>query len=226
MRFTLQPASGTSVTVDVGVDNLVIAGWTGRDAAQVEHHIVELERIGVARPSTIPAFYRVGANLLTSAATVEVLGATSSGEVEFVLFATAHGVLVGVGSDHTDRELEAASVARSKQVCPKPVGGTLWRYEDVRAHWDRLELHSYASVGSTRRRYQSGPVARMLDPQALLRKFDGVANLPLGTAMFCGTLAVEGEIAPAERFEVELVDPVLGRTLRHEYVARVLPVVA
>lgn len=226
MRFALHPASGPASEIDVPVDRLVIAGWTGRDAVQVEHHIAELERIGVARPSTIPAFYRVGANLLTTAGTVEVLGDTSSGEVEFVLFATAQGLLIGIGSDHTDRELEAASVARSKQVCPKPVGDTLWRFDDVREHWDALELRSYATVGSVRRRYQAGPVAKMLDPRALLYKFGSGPSLPPGTAMFCGTLPVEGDIAPAERFEVELVDTVRGRTLRHEYTARVLPVVA
>ena len=36
------------VTLDI--DRLIIAGWTGRDAAMVEHHIAELEAIGVARP--------------------------------------------------------------------------------------------------------------------------------------------------------------------------------
>lgn len=225
MQFSLHPAGGTPQALDVAVDTLVIAGWTGRDAAQVEHHIAELERIGVARPSTIPAFYRVGANLLTTASTVEVLGTASSGEVEFLLVQTSVGLLVGVGSDHTDRELEAASVAQSKQVCPKPVAPVLWRYDDLRPHWDRLELRSHATVGGVRRRYQGGAIARMLDPHALLRKFDAAATLPVGTAMFCGTLPVEGDIAPADRFEVELVDPVLDRTLRHEYAARVLPVV-
>ncbi len=44
---------------------LVIAGWTGRDAAAIEHHIEELEAIGVPRPSSVPLYYRVGAGLLT-----------------------------------------------------------------------------------------------------------------------------------------------------------------
>ena len=44
--------------------------------------------------------------------------------------------------------------------------------------------------------------------------------------MFCGTLAAIGGIRPASRFEVELEDPVLGRTLRHAYDIEVLPVVS
>ena len=44
--------------------------------------------------------------------------------------------------------------------------------------------------------------------------------------MFCGTLAAIGGIRPASRFEVELEDPVLGRTLRHAYDIDALPVVS
>src|SRR3989442_1098095 len=46
--------------------------------------------------------------------------------------------------------------------------------------------------------------------------------LPVGTAMYCGTLAVIGAIGGGERFEIELDDPRLKRTLRHSYVARCL----
>ena len=100
----------------VRIDTLVIAGWTGRDRAAVEAHIAELEILGVARPTTTPVFYRVSAALLTTAEEVEVLGDTSSGEVEAVLLALDDGLWVGVGSDHTDRKAEAAGVALSKQL--------------------------------------------------------------------------------------------------------------
>ncbi len=92
------------------VQDLVIAGWTGRDAAAVEEHIVELEAIGVARPRKVPCFYRLGANLLTTDGQLDVTGPDSSGEVEFVLLSLAEGLFVGVGSDHTDRKVEAYGV--------------------------------------------------------------------------------------------------------------------
>jgi hypothetical protein len=44
--------------------------------------------------------------------------------------------------------------------------------------------------------------------------------------MFCGTLGAIGGIRPASRFEMELEDPVLERTLRHAYAIDVLPVVS
>jgi hypothetical protein len=42
--------------------------------------------------------------------------------------------------------------------------------------------------------------------------------------MFCGTLAAKGGIRPGSVFRMELEDPVLKRTLRHEYRVKVLPV--
>jgi hypothetical protein len=90
-------------TGDAEIENLVIAGWTGRDAAAVEKHIRELEKIGVKRPSRTPIFYRVAASLLTTADAIQVAGHDSSGEVEFVMLSLADGLWVGVGSDQTDR---------------------------------------------------------------------------------------------------------------------------
>jgi hypothetical protein len=43
--------------------------------------------------------------------------------------------------------------------------------------------------------------------------------------MFCGTLGAIGGIRPATRFEMELADPILGRSIRHAYDIEVLPVV-
>jgi hypothetical protein len=44
--------------------------------------------------------------------------------------------------------------------------------------------------------------------------------------MFGGTLGAIGGIRPAARFEMELVDPILGRTIRHGYDIDVLPVIS
>jgi F0F1-type ATP synthase membrane subunit c/vacuolar-type H+-ATPase subunit K len=57
----------------------------------------------------------------------------------------------------------------------------------------------------------------MRSPEELIGLYCNGAALPVGTAMFCGTLAVHGGIVSAETFEMELEDPVLGRSLRHSY---------
>jgi hypothetical protein len=209
----------------VDIRSLVIAGWTGRDKAAVEHHIAELAAIGVKRPRTVPCFYRLGANLLTTAPELDVVGGDSSGEVEFVLVSAPDAMYVGIGSDHTDRKVETYGVTASKQMCPKPVGRELWRLADLEGHWDRLVLRSHVTRGGKRRLYQEGPVVRMLSPRDLLARLpDSPGRLPEGAAMFCGTLVVQGEIGGGERFEMELHDPVRKRSLKHEYAARSLAV--
>jgi len=48
-------------------------------------------------------------------------------------------------------------------------------------------------------------------------------SLPVGTAMFCGTVPVHGKIGRSAAFEMELHDPVLNRTLTHTYRVEMLP---
>jgi hypothetical protein len=205
------------------VEDLVVAGWTGRDAAALERHIAELAAIGVKRPRTTPIFYRVAASLLTTDDAIEVLGEHTSGEVECVAYSFPDGLWIGVGSDHTDRRAETVGVSLSKQLCAKPVSRQLWRFAEVEPHWDSLVLRSYIHVDGTRRLYQEGFVAAMRPLPELILLYGGGKTLPNGTAMFCGTLAVKGEISPADTFEIELTDPILRRAITHSYRVRALP---
>ena len=198
------------------VSQLVIAGWTGRDEAALRKHIRELEAIGVKPPKTTPIFYRVSADLLTSASRIQVSGPDTSGEVEFVLLRTSDGLRVAVGSDHTDRKAETIGVSLSKQLCAKPVSPESWPYEEVKGHWEKLILRSWTD-GEL---YQEGSVAAMRSPEDLLSRHP----LEDGAAMFGGTLAAKGGIRPGQRFRMELEDPVRRRKLVHEYRVEVLPV--
>ncbi len=224
LSFDTVTSSG-SRSRQVRIENLVIAGWTGRNEAALEKHIRELEELGVARPKTTPIFYRVSAGLLTTAARIDVPGSDSSGEVEFVLLALEDGLWVGVGSDHTDRKVEAVGVTLSKQVCAKPIARTLWRYDDLKDHWDSLILRSYAIENGNRLLYQEGPLGAMRAPEDLIERYCGAGKaLPTGTAMFGGTHAVHGGIRFAPGFVIELEDPALERRITHEYEIRCLPV--
>ena len=58
----------------------------------------------------------------------------------------------------------------------------------------------------------------MLPPDALVKEFVARGGaFEAGSVMFCGTLATIDAIRPSARFEMELHDPVLGRTIRHAY---------
>jgi hypothetical protein len=210
---------------------LVIAGWTGRDATAIEHHIVELEALGVPRPSSVPLYYRGSRSLLTQESELEMLGPDSSGEAEPVLFMAQGEWWLSVGSDHTDRRVETYSVAVSKQMCAKPVATTAWRWRDVAAHQDQIELGSEIFEHGQWVPYQKG-VLRAIRPLIELR--DGFwpgGQASEGCFMFCGTFAAipnaQGlAIRPASRTRLVLRDPVLGRVQTHEYAVTALPVIA
>jgi hypothetical protein len=214
----------TETFIPGSVRQLVIAGWTGRDRIAQEKHIAELELLGVRRPPSTPVYYRASAARLTTTESIEVTGDESSGEVEFVMLQLGGSLWIGVGSDHTDRKVETYNITVSKQMCDKPVAREVWLFDDLRDHWDSLILRSWAVNEGNRRLYQQGNVTAMLHPHDLIAGYVPGGSLEEGTAMFGGTLAAIGGIQPADRFEFELEDPILKRTLTHGYDIRKLPV--
>jgi uncharacterized protein DUF2848 len=223
LTFTIDD-KGAPTPLTLPIDQAVIAGWTGRDPVARDKHIAELEAIGIARPATTPIYYRVSARRLTLEDSIEVCGKDSSGEAEFVLIGWQGRIFVGAGSDHTDRKVESYSVTVSKQMCDKSIAPELWELEDVIGHWDRMILRSFAWIDGTRVLYQEGTLDAMLPVKELLARGFESGKLPDGCAMYGGTFAAIGGIRPADRFEYELVDPVLKRVIRHGYDVIALPV--
>jgi hypothetical protein len=207
----------------VTITKLVVAGWTGRDPVAVEKHIVELEALGVKRPAATPIFYRVAAARLTTKDAIEATGDKSGGEAEYLLLKHDGRLWVGVGSDHTDREVEKYGVTVSKQLCDKPMAAHFWAYDEVAPHWDQLVLRSHVTENGQRSLYQEGAVAAMLPPQELLARY-GEDRMTEGTLMFCGTLAARGGVRATPAFDYEIEDPMLGRKISHAYRVISLPI--
>jgi hypothetical protein len=223
LDFTIETLAGRR-PARFDISALVVGGWAGRDKAAMEHHIRELEALGVRRPASTPVFYRVAASRLTTAAQIECTGGASSGEVETVILAQNGALFVGVGSDHTDREVETYGITVSKQLCDKPVSKVLWPLDEVADHWDSLILRAWIIEGGARVAYQDGSVAGLLDPRDLIALYTSGGTLAEGTAMFGGTSPAIGGIRPSGRFEAELHDPVLGRSLHCAYDIVSLPI--
>ncbi len=203
---------------------LVIAGWTGRDRAAIEHHIEELAAIGVPRPSKVPLYYRVSISNLTQSSKIQVVGENTSGEVEPVLFKAKGQWWLTVGSDHTDRSAEEYSVALSKQVCPKVVGVQAWALEEVKDHLDQIQL--LAKIGEEQTIYQKGSFASIRPLMDLLSGYSNDSTFSDGFFMSCGTLGAIGGIRPSARFEMSLHDPKLSRTISASYEIQSLPLIS
>ena len=128
-------------------------------------------------------------------------------------------IYVGVGSDHTDRELERMDILKSKQVCPSVLSKNLWAYEEIKDHWDSIEIRSWAVEKGKRTLYQDSTLSTILPPEELVRlvqqRVDGSLE---GIAIFSGTPPlVTEQILFSDRFEGELLDPILKRKITFGY---------
>jgi hypothetical protein len=227
----LQFDIGGGATLAVNPRRLVIAGWTGRDAAAIEHHIEELAALGVPRPSTVPLYYRVAAALLTQDEQVEVLGDASSGEVEPVLVRAQGRWWLTVGSDHTDRAAETYAVDVSKQMCAKPLARQAWAFDDLGGRVDALQMESRILEGDAWVLYQQGTLERIRPLVDLVAGLPRDVPVEDGLLLFCGTFGAlpdaQGRgVRPSTQMQLQLHDPASGRRIEHTYRCLCLPRVA
>tara|TARA_B100000809_G_scaffold257118_1_gene298147 strand:+ start:768 stop:1553 length:786 start_codon:yes stop_codon:yes gene_type:complete len=182
---------------------------------------------------TNPSIFRITRDRLTQSDTFEVQGAHTGGEVEIVAIRTAEEVLISVGSDQCDRELDPLFPDKPKQMCPHPMAKIAWPYEEVRDHWDELKVYSEVSRNGQTITLQDSTLSTLVSLEYLL-SMDVVKNLPDPMFLYCGTAnflpsaaeQVEKLDLPemtchgvGDSFLVRLTDPVLGRTIEHQYSA-------
>ena len=183
---------------------LVVIGYAGRDRAAVEHHIDELAQLAVPRPASIPLFMVFPPWLLSQTASIEVAGSQTSGEAEIVVVVDGDDAFVTLGSDHTDRALEAVDIVASKGVCPKPVATSGWPVNAVGDRWEHLRLRSRIDGDGP---YQDGSAAVNLHPLELVAAIPWAGRPPGCFVAFTGTVPVIGDIRASTGFRAELAGP-------------------
>lgn len=185
----------------------VIAGYTGRDRAMVQQHIDELAHEGIAPPPEVPMLYTMPVEILTVENRIDVPSTQSCGEVEPVLIGVDGALYLGVGSDHTARDVEREDIAKSKRVCPKPLGRSVVRIASPDSALDSLVLDS-AIDGAP---YQHGTLSQISPLASLLELFQtrvGASRFVL----FCGTVPL---LTPGFRFGTHFAGRLHGAALPH-----------
>lgn len=216
---------GKQTAVTLTMDCCVAAGYTGRNQDNVKAHIDELQKLGVQTPYATPAFYWISPNRLTSQSNIVVVGEQSSPEVEFFIAYDQSGDLyMTVASDHTDRELEAVSVGKAKQICDKVLGDVFWGVRDIEAHWDQITLDSIVLHHNDWLHYQSGTLADILPLEQLLslaQNDDCSGDRP---CLLSGTIPIKGgETLYTSCCKITMTDPVLKRSITKQYTITTLP---
>lgn len=220
LNLVVRDRDGREAALNFPVRRLLMAGFTGRKQKVARKHVEELRKHGVEAPKKIPAFYVVPNHLVATDGEIEVLGNQTSGEVEPVLLFHGGEIYLGVGSDHTDRELEKSSIAKSKVMCPKVLCRELWSFKDVRKRWDRFVLRSWLGDGRRKKLYQEARLSTFLPPEELIRLTRSHirgANLE-GMVLFLGTIPIKGSgFGFASTFTGELLDESSKRGLGFSY---------
>jgi Protein of unknown function (DUF2848) len=213
-------------TVAVTVARLLNAGYAGREQDEVAAHVAELAELGVPAPEVTPALYPVAPYLAAQADAVPVQHGRTSGEAEWALVVAGpdpEDLLLTVACDHTDRALEVHGVAWSKNAGLDVLGRGAWRLVDVEDHLDELRLRAWVTHDrAPEQLIQDAPLAALLPPRYWL---DEVARLlEPGTVLLSGTVAMLPDVDQfADRWRVELADPVTGRTLDLAYAVQHMP---
>ena len=206
--------------LDFQVKKILNAGYTARDQSEIQKHIEEMRKEGIATPKSVPIFFPKIADRITTAERIEVLADdTTSGEAEFVLLFDRDEIYVGVGSDHTDRKLEQHSILAAKQLCANVISTEVWRYEEIKEHWNDLILRSWVEKDGQRQLYQEARLGTFMEVAELIDRVKGQVAGDLGGLVFyAGTIPViGGEMCFSPRFEAKLIDEQRGRSLSCAY---------
>lgn len=223
--MALSFSTGGKERIEPDIARLVLAGFAGRSAVEIEAHIAEMARQGVPRPPRIPMFWPVLPHLLTQARGISIYGPDTTPEVEYVLFDWRGIRYVTLGNDQCDIEVEARlSSEKSKNLCPKVVAREAWRVADVLAHWDELRL-TLSCNGDT---MQQDRLAVLIRPEVLRDKLAALdGGNDQGRMIFSGTIATRAAFPPPPYdLTMRLTDERLGREIRHDVrVTALLPFV-
>lgn len=204
------------------VKRMINAGYVGRNIEAVQAHIDELSLEGVPAPASIPMIFPVLSKNITTNSKIEVVGDKTSGEVEFVVLFQQDKVYIGVGSDHTDRELESVSISKSKQICENVLSETVWEFDDVKERWDTLSIKSWVKTDDSDQMilYQDALLGSIISADDLidLIKSKLKDSQTEGLIIFSGTVPVVTEkMIYSNYFKCEIADRETGRSLVCEY---------
>lgn len=203
-ELTVEEAGGRNQRLSFTPERVYNLGSATVEASSAVAHQKEVADVGVQIAFDIPA-PRVYPMSPSSVTTDTMIGAhhdRTSGEAEIVLLVDDDELFVGIGSDHTDRELERLSIIWSKQYSPSVLGRRVWRWRDLERHWDDLVVES-AVDGAP---YQSSKASVFLRPSTILERLsERVVQLPSSYMVYCGTYtSIENTIRFGRRWSATL----------------------
>ena len=231
------PVGQSEYTIDLNVSRVGCSRNSSRDIDATKQYISNIKKTGYKMhgPAGIASKSRY---LLTNETLIEVQGPQTSGEAEFVIFTYNDSLYVSVGSDHNDRSLgvmwtemlgKVDDTAKSKQMVPSVIAGNAWLYDEVKDHWDKIIVSSKVTFSNKLVFYQKYELSQLLDAEHYKHKETWVleeGSVLLGGSgplvdhipdkVYTGQKDLLGVEFPKD-FHFEMFDPILNRTISHNY---------
>jgi len=159
-----------------------------------------------------------------------VPGSLTGGEGEVIAIRDLGDIFISVGSDQCDRELDPLFPDKPKQMCPHPIATVAWPYDEVRDHWDQMQLCSEVVVNGHSVTLQESALSALVDLEYLLAT-DAVRALPDPMFLLLRRVGIPQRQETIERrglpemtahgvgdeFLVRLHDPAMKRTIEHRF---------
>ena len=185
LTLQVHPRQEDAYPIEVEVRRIGCSRHAARDVDATIAGIAETRSKGYAMHPHAGVCFR-SRYLLTSEAAIEVQGAQTSGEVEFVALRHSGEIYISVGSDHNDRSLgemtttmlgKVCDSAKMKQLAPAAVASKAWLYEEIKDHWDDIVLRSYVTVDGERTMLQEFSLSNLLDLTYYMNECPGLRRM-------------------------------------------------
>lgn len=176
---------------------------------------IELQTVSNGQRRSIP----LPVDRLTAATAIQVVGDATAADAAVLIVAASTGPLIGLAADHFDTLVAAQSPDLARQICAKPLCRTVWRYADVTDHLDRLFLRSWArNEKGDEFLTQEGELGSFTTINSTLTSQKNPSDqLSAGLALLCSGLTRTETQGPVSGVRLQLSDPVIGRTIDHDY---------
>ena len=219
MKFNIVTKNGNE-ELELIPKNVYVVGYSGSNKEKTMAHIKELEeQLNVAPPKKIPTVFEVSKELLTQDKDLVFVDDMTSGECEYIIMIKDGTIYIGLGSDHSDRRLEALSVPKAKQICLKPISKDFWKYDEIREHFKKIKLNSKIDAEN----YQMGTLADIMSVEDILKELEDRIGPMDNVIIYSGTVPLVKGYTYGKNFYLELVDEILNRKISFDYNIIVVP---
>lgn len=219
MRFIVE-TNVNEYELQINPERIFVIGYSGSNVEKIMEHIKELEeKLGVKPPEKIPTIFEVSREIVTQNTDLFFVGNKTSGECEYVIIKKDDKYYIGLGSDHTDRELESYSITKAKQVSLKPISDKVWEYDEIKNHMNSIKLFSdYDGV-----RYQEGTLADIISVEQIMKELNDRVGEIGDCIIYSGTVPLVDDYRYGSKFFMELNDEELDRKITKEYYINIIP---